>query len=262
VPPTLCGEVRVSLDILSQLGGERPRAWRSPRLADHPLLFDVLAGSGVTLDSTFGIGDLKYNLPVDTARSPKLQHRFHHQPLFEFPIALEDGRRMGAERAELASSNLPWFESIWEYTMLRNAANGSVTTLVVHPTRGHGADDDNIKLKVKAVEHVIEVARANRIAVDSLVHFGDFWRARSKVALDASYDAVSGYTGSFRIGDEAIENFTLEMGDAIASFDCPACGKVEVSGKRVVMRDRLPPRIQATFTAKPIQSGAKGKQRQ
>jgi hypothetical protein len=260
-PATLCGEVRVSLEILSKLTSERPRAWRSPNLADNPFLFDVLADSAVTLDSSFGIGDLKYNLPVDTALSPKLQHRFHHQPLFEFPIALEDGRRVSAERTELQSTNLHWFETQWEYTMLRNAANGSITTLVVRPTRGHGTDDDNIKVKVDAVEHLIKVARAHRIDVDSLVHFGDFWRARSKVAFDASYDAIAGYTGWFQTGDLAIQNLTFEMGDAIASFECAACGKVEVTGKRVVMRDRLAPGTRATFTAKPRDDAPKDKRR-
>jgi hypothetical protein len=225
------------------------------------LLFDVLADSGVTFDSSFGVGDLKYNLPVDTARSPKLQHRFHHRPLFEFPIALEDGKRVAAERVELLPANRPWFDSLWEYTMLRNAANGSITTLTVSPSRGHGAEDDNIKVKVEAVEHLIAVAQARGIAVDSLVHFGDFWRARSKVTFEASYDPVTGYTGSFRVGDEPIRNLTFEMGDAIASFECAACGKVEVAGKRVVMRDMLASGTRANFTAKPRDAAAKEKQR-
>jgi hypothetical protein len=216
--------VRVSLDILAKLTQEKPHAWRSPYLANNSFLFDVLADSGVTLDSSFAIGDLKYNLPVDTAIMPKLQHLFHRHALFEFPIAGEDGTNISArERREIQPKTLAWFENIWEYILLRNAQNESITTLLVRPTRGPGAADDNIGVKVRAVEHLIQVAKAHRILVDSLVHFGDFWRARSKVTFDASYDA----------------------------FECPACGKVAIDGKRVVMQNKLPPRLRATFTAMP-----------
>jgi hypothetical protein len=252
VPPTLCGEVRVSLEVLAKLVQARPRAWRSPYLASHPQLFDVLADSGVAFDSSFGVGDLKYNLPVDTAKTAKLQHLFHRHSLLEFPIAGEDGKRVSVdERKEMQARNLAWFADAWEYMMLRNAENQSITTLLVRPARGEVADDDNIKLKVAAVEHLIRVARAHGIAVDSLVHFGDFWRARSKVIFDAGYDSATGYRGFFQVGDEAIENLTFELGDVIESFDCPTCGTVEISGKRVVMRDRLAPGTRATFSALP-----------
>jgi hypothetical protein len=250
-PATLCGEVRVSVETLADIAHQRPRAWRSPNLSDNPLLFDVLADTGVLFDSSFAIGDLKYNLPVDAALSPKLQHRFHHRPLFEFPLVLEDGRRSGDERIELQSSNIEWFETVWRKVLLANAANSSITTLAVRPTRGHGAADDNIGVKVAAVEHLIETAEAHGIAVGSLVHFGDFWRARSKVAMDATYDAVTGYQGSLDIGNEPIEGLTLEMGDVIASFECTACGAIEIHGKRVVLRDKLGARTHATFTAHP-----------
>ena len=158
-PPTLCAEVRIALDLLTAASGARPRAWRSPYLANNPLLFDVLAEEGVTLDSSFGVGDLKYNLPVDTAVTPKLQHLFHHRRLFEFPIAGEDGRIVNHERMEVQANNLPWFVNAWEYTALRNAQNESITTILVHPTRGHRVADDNIKTKIAAVDHLIQFAR-------------------------------------------------------------------------------------------------------
>ena len=249
-PSSVCGEVRVSLEILGKLVEQRPRSWRSPYLAGNAHLFEVLADSGVTLDSSLAVGDLKYNLPVDTSRTPKLQHLFHQRALLEFPITGEDGTNVSArQRRELDADSKAWFAHAWEYTMLRNAENGSLTTLLVHPTRGDGASDDNIKVKVGVVEHVIRMAKAHGIATESLVRFGDFWRARSKVSFDATYDTAAGYAGTIVTGDEPVENLTLDFGDVLRSFDCKACGQVEVSGKLAVVRTKLAPRTRATFTA-------------
>src|SRR5262249_44464130 len=77
---TLCGEVRVALELLTPLTGARPRTWRSPYLLLNPEQFDVLAWSGIEFDSGFGIGDLKYNLPVDLEHVGFKQALFHHRP--------------------------------------------------------------------------------------------------------------------------------------------------------------------------------------
>ena len=86
------------------------------------------------------------------------------------------------------------------------------------------------------------------MAVDSLVHFGDFWRARAKVTFDATYDG-NGYSGFIRNGDEPVRDLTFEFGEPIRVFGCEACGKVELHGKRVVLRDTLAPGAFASFTA-------------
>ncbi len=245
-PRTVCGEVRTSLQTLDELTRMRTRAWRSPYLSNPPSLFDVLAESGVTLDSSFGLGDLKYNLPVDASSTSRLQRFFHHQPLFEFPIAGEDVRQApGDERA------MSWFEAVWEYMMLRNAANGSLTTLLVHPSRPQGGADDALGAKVEAVEHLIGLARSHGIAFDSLDHFGAFWSARSKVELEASYDATTGYTGRFRTGSAPVAGLTFEMGDELASFTVPGCGRAIVRGKLVVMLDTIPAQTTCTFSGRP-----------
>jgi hypothetical protein len=250
--PTLCGEVRVSLELLAGMAGARPRLWRSPFLAMNSSLFDVLADSGVTVDSSFAVGDLMSNLPVETARSPKLQKLFHGRSLVEVPISGEDGMRTPTrDRVELQERNLAWFLNAWEYILLRNAENTSVTTLDVRPSRGADAPEGNIASKVRAVEHMIQLARAHGIALDTVAHFGDFWRARGKVAVDAEYDVVTGYTGRFIVGDEPIEDLTLEFGDGITFFECPACGRVEIHGKRIVFRDRLAAGTVAKFVARP-----------
>jgi hypothetical protein len=260
--PTLCGEIRVPLEMLTTLTGERPRVWRSPFLFVHPVQFDVLRSEGIQTDSSFGIGDLKYNLPVDAERAGVLQDIFHHAPIYEFPIVMEDGigwiEHGEEKRRELQASNLTWFETGWEDALLGNAANGSLSTLLVHPSLGADVPDDNIELKINAVAWIIETAQAHKIPMDTLLHFGDFWRARAGVRVDASYDAQKGYQGVLEVGALPITDFTLEFGDALASFTCPGCGRIELHGKRsrrapsfrsppcLAPPSRPPPRAQAT----------------
>jgi hypothetical protein len=253
--PTLCGEIRVPLEMLTTLTGERPRVWRSPFLFVHPVQFDVLRSEGIQTDSSFGIGDLKYNLPVDAERAGVLQDIFHHAPIYEFPIVMEDGigwiEHGEEKRRELQASNLTWFETGWEDALLGNAANGSLSTLLVHPSLGADVPDDNIELKINAVAWIIETAQAHKIPMDTLLHFGDFWRARAGVRVDASYDAQKGYQGVLEVGALPITDFTLEFGDALASFTCPGCGRIELHGKRAVFRATLAPRTKLSFSALP-----------
>src|SRR5258705_7144492 len=88
---TLCGEVRVSKELLQQASGAAVTSWRSPYLYVHPDQFDVLWQNGFNVDSSFGVGDLKFNLPVSGARTGVQQSIFRGRPLHTFPIALEDG---------------------------------------------------------------------------------------------------------------------------------------------------------------------------
>jgi hypothetical protein len=254
-PATLCGEVKVNLDILAAITHERPRVWRSPYLLLNPALFDVLFQTGVVIDSGLGVGDLKSNLPVDTAHTGTLQRIFHHRPLYEIPVTCEDGLVLGegetSSRIELQAATAPRFKDAWEYTLARNADNGSVTTFLVHPSGGHGMPDDNLAVKVATVEWLIGVARARGLAIDSLAHFGDFWRARALTKVDGQFNLDAGYSGNIHVGALPITDFTLELGDEIDTFVCAACGQAEVHGKRVTIRKTLPAGAVATFTATP-----------
>ena len=248
--PTVCGEIRIPLEIAASVTGERPRVWRSGYLLTNPALFDVLAANGIETGSDFGVGDLKYNLPVDASKIGILQQTFHHRPIVEFPVVCEDGMGSAAfKRQELQQSNLEQFEAAWQNALLKNADNGSITTALVHPSRGRDSPDDNLALKVTAVERLIENAKAHGIAVDTLDHFGSFWRARAQVLLDGSYDSATGYRGTVKTGSVPVTDLTLEFGDPIANFACAACGTVEVHGKRVVIRSTVAGATTASFTA-------------
>jgi len=248
--PTVCGEIRVPLEIVTGITGERPHVWRSGYLLDNPVLFDVLAASGIDIASDFGVGDLKYNLPVDASKIGIMQQSFHHRPIFEFPVVCEDGQGTGAFlRVELQKTTLAEFETKWTNALLGNAGNGSITTTLVHPSRGREASDDNLQVKIDAVEQLIMTAKAHGIPVDTLDHFGKFWRARAQVKVDAAYDSSSGYTGTLSTGALPIADLTLEFGDPIATFSCKGCGTSEVHGSRVVVRSLVPANDRVSFSA-------------
>jgi hypothetical protein len=251
--PTVCGEVRVPLEIVAQITGVRPRVWRSGYLLANPALFDVLVASGVETASDYGVGDLKFNLPVDASKIGIMQQMFHHKSIFEFPVVCEDGIGTAAfKREELDRSNVDMFEEKWLNALLGNAENDSLTTALVHPSRGRDAADDNLQLKIDAVERLIVAAQAHQIPVDTLDHFGSFWRARAQVKIDGEFDSRTGYQGTITTGTLPVTDFTIEFGDKISSFTCKACGNTEVHENRVVVRSTLAPKTVANFSASTI----------
>ncbi len=236
---TLCGEVRVSLQLLAEVTGERPRVWRSPFLAIHPKQYDVLAQAGVLYDSGHAVGDLPHNLPLDLAAVGVHQDRFHHRPILEFPIALQDGLDVVEEgkrrHLDLGASNEHMFASRWDYVLLANAENRAVTTLSLRPSRGGDAGDDAMRAKMTALDRILTRAASTGAAVVSMDRMGDFWRARLDSRIDATWEGAA-YKGSILAGKATAPGVTLEFGDEIAAFSCPECrGDARVVGKRVVL---------------------------
>jgi hypothetical protein len=254
VSPTLCGEVRVSRELVSTANGVAPVAWRSPFLDINPSQYDVLAAAGVTLDSSYAVGDLKSNLPLSLAHTGRNQAFFHQLPLWSFPIVLEDGIGSIVEgvenRVEMSAANMNQFMSMWTYALLRNADNGAHTLSLLHPSYGVDVPDTNIVNKLAVLERYLAEARARQVRLtDTLADVGDFWRAREETTVDASYENGR-YDGTVATGAHAIAGLTLEFGDTIARFDCAACGSsVLVSGKRVTLMDTVPARSVLSFSA-------------
>jgi peptidoglycan/xylan/chitin deacetylase (PgdA/CDA1 family) len=251
---TLCGEIRVSRDMIAEVMGGPPRVWRSPYLALPPQLFELLAKNGFAFDSGFGVGDLPYNLPLDLAAVGFHQNRFRRSPLIEFPVACEDGDdelRNGAHhRMELRDASRAKFASMWQYVLLRNAQNRALTTLLVHPSRGRDLPPENLRTKVDALGAFLDRAAAAGVLIRPLEEVGNFWRARLDASLDATYEAASGYSGTLTIGQATAAGLTLEFGDVVHDFSCAACGRFRVHGKRVVLVEALPVGTKAAFTAR------------
>ncbi len=250
---TVCGEIHISRDMVGEVMGHPPRVWRSPYLAVPARLAPLLARNGFAYDSSYAIGDLPYNLPIDLSTVGYHQERFEHAKLIEFPISCEDGfveKGLGpTHRVELQASTRSRFASLWRYTLLRNAQNRSTTTLLLHPSRGRDQPWDNLQLKIDVLASYLKDALGYDVIVRPMEEMGDFWRARLDSTLDASFETDGGYTGTLTIGATSAPGLTLEFGDAIKNFTCAECGKTKIHGKRVVLLDAVPPRTKATFVA-------------
>ncbi len=251
---SLCGEILVNQELLSLATGRRARAFRSPFLLVHPDQFDVLAGAGIVADSSYLVGSLKYNLPLATASTGVNQETFHHQPLYEFPIAGEDGMLVVdgmPVKADLEPSTLPTFASLWKRVLLLNRANQAYTTVLIHPTdystSAPGAPNGP-SAKVRGAEGLLDAAADARVRLDTIETVTDFWRGREGLTVDGRYGAT-GYQGTIRTGHRPITNLTLELGDTIASFTCAGCGPIKRVGKRVVLGSTLAPGQTLTFVA-------------
>lgn len=251
--PTLCGEVHVSLDILRRITGRSPRVWRAPYLEINPAEFPVMAAAGVAYDTSFGIGDLPYNLPLDLEHFGLHQDRFQHARILEMPVAGEDGSDTSAagphHRQELEPASRAEFVAQWEYIALSNLRNRSFTTVLVHPSRGLNQPIENLQTKVLAVSELLDRVAPLDLVTRRMEDIGDFWRARLEANLDASYDDATGYRGTLTIGKTTAPGLTLEFGDSITRFTCASCGRTEVHGKRVVLTEALPVGARTSFVA-------------
>lgn len=250
---TLCGEIGVSTDLITQATGIRPRVFRAPYLLVHPNLFDVLAEKGFIADSSFAVGDYKFNLPFSLDRIGIRPDLFHHRPIVEFPIACEDGlgtiKNGVTTREELQASNLAQFLDKWKSTIQGNASNGAFTTILIHPSYGLGVGYKNLPIKIKAINQILHFAQDEGLKIDTMEHIADFWRARESTDLSASYDPNTGYSGTLTTGEAPIQNLTLEFGDPFQTFVCEKCGTTRIVGNRVVIESSLPAHTSASFTA-------------
>ena len=252
---TLCGEIRVALELLTGVVGQAPRLWRAPYLQVNPSMFDVIAAQGIISDSSYAIGDFKTNLPMSLARTGISQEVFRHRPIFEHLIGIEDG--LGyvvggvVGREEISPTNFPHFFNAWTYAALRNATNGAHSIALVHPSAGIGVPQSNIGVKFTAADRLLTLAEGAGIRTDLGVEaVADFWRGREGTSVDADYDSARGYRGTIVVGAVPVTGLTLEFGDAVTAFSCDTCGAYTLAGRRVVLRDALPPGRRATFTAR------------
>jgi hypothetical protein len=251
---SLCGEIKVSRDLVAEIAARAPRVWRSPYLDINPRLFPELEKQGFLYDSSLAVGDLPQNLPVDVANVGVFQHHFHHAALLEFPIVCEDGldvvERGHHRREELKAENRARFSTLWRLALLGNLHNRALTTVLLHPSRGLDAPLENVAVKMEALAGLLDDAASLDVMVRTMEEMGDFWRARLDTALDATFDTATGYRGTLSIGRATAPGITIEFGDVIKSFSCAACGEVKVRGKRVVLVNALPAGTQAIFSAR------------
>ncbi len=257
--PTECGETVVNLQILQAAlpaGQPKVQAWRAPYLGVHVNAYDVLAAQGVQYDASWGLGDIQTNAIVSVARFPSAQWKFHAQPMWMFPLILEDGiggvDSSGATtRVELQRANERWFLTNWTYVTLNNAANHMVTTQLVHPSYGLGVGPENLAIKVEAVGKFVDKIKPLSVLLEQVVSMGDFWKARDPVALVVNYDPVTGYSGTVTTGVLPASRLVLEFGDNIKTFAMGGLSASTIVNNRVALGSTLAANTTYSFTAKP-----------
>ena len=254
--PTVCGELRVSIEILKSLlpPDQPPRAWRSPYLDVPPTLYQDLQALGIRYDSSFTTGDVEGNFPVYVPRTADLQQNGGNGDLYSFPITQEDGlggvTPEGQEtRWELQASNRQMFMGRWTYILLQNLRNHAWNTVLLHPSYGIGTDATNLAVKLDFFRAFLTRALSYDVYVDRIAELGDFWRGRELTTVDATYTPGQGYAGTIKTGKADAPHFSLEFTDHIATFTSPEGGDVEIRDGRVVFKKTLPAGQTFTFTA-------------
>ena len=251
---TVCGEVRVTLEILQPLlpAGQVVRAWRSPYLSVHPDLFRVLQAHGIRYDTSYGIGDVRTNFPLSVRRTPWLDKAVLGTDVWTFPIVQEDG--LGDEldtkkRTELQKGNLQTFLNVWEHALRGNLGNGAWNTFLVHPSYGVGTKPDNVKVKVEATDKFIRLAQKLDVRFEAMEPAGDFWRGRASARLSAAWHPQTGYAGKITVGADPAPRYSLEFSDHIKTFTCAGAGPTTIRGGRVTFQQPLAPGKEYSFTA-------------
>ncbi len=254
--PTVCGEIRVSIEILdSLLPKEQPiRAWRTPYLQTPMGLYKTLEKSGIMYDSSYSTGDVLGSLPTYVPRNPGLSESGGDGDVYSFPIVEEDGLGDSLDdgsytRWELQSANASFFMGRWTWALLENARNNGWSTYLLHPSYGIGTNPSNLAVKLDVMRRFLTRALTMDVRVERITAAGDFWRGRERTNVDAHYVPGKGYQGTIHVGKYDAPRFSLEFGDKIASFDCPDGGKTQVKDRRVVFEKPLPAGATLLFTA-------------
>ncbi len=254
--PTVCGEVRVSVEILDGLlPKDQPiRAWRTPYLQTPATLYKDLTDLGIPYDSSFSEGDVLGSLPTYVPNNAGLREAGGIGDVYSFPIVQEDGLGDVLDdgsftRQELQLANADTFMGRWTWPLLENARNNGWSTMLLHPSYGVGTSANNLAVKLATLRRFLTRAIAQDLRVERITAAGDFWRGRQGTTVDAHYVSGKGYQGTIRVGKLDAPHFSLEFGDNLATFDCPDGGKNQIKGRRVVFEKPLVAGATLLFTA-------------
>jgi peptidoglycan/xylan/chitin deacetylase (PgdA/CDA1 family) len=171
--PTLCGEVKVSKELLLGAGVKEVVTFRSGELLYHPHLPEVLERFGYRYSSCLSAEDVLSYFPY------RYMHDFYtlKEPskIWEFPLVYEDEKfpplifRLGQAKELLK----------------KVARNGGVFTMLLHP------DLTWWKLKnfdIDFLERFLKSLPAD-IKVSTMAEFGHFWDLRDRIVWRYSKDA-------------------------------------------------------------------------
>ena len=163
--PTLCGEVKVSKELLLGAGVKEVVSFRSGELLYHPRLPEVLERFGYRYSSCFSAEDVMSYFPYRYYRD--FYPLKEPSKIWEIPLAYEDEEfpplifRLGKAKELLK----------------KISENGGVFTILIHPdlTLWRLKNLDLLFLK-KFLEEI-----GPDIAVKNMKEFGDFWDLRDRL---------------------------------------------------------------------------------
>ncbi len=254
--PTVCGEMRVSREILNDLlpADQQIEVWRTPYLEPPPFLYETLDKLGIMFDTSYSQGDANGNLPIYVPRSPDMREAGGLGNVYTMPLVEEDGigdiLDDGTQtRWELQAANTELFMGKWTWAFLENMRNNSWNTYLLHPSYGIGTNSDNLAVKLETMKRFLSRVLTYDMRVERISAAAKFWRGRDQTQVDASYQAGKGYAGTIQVGPFDAPQFSLEFGDNIANFDCPGGGTVHTRGRRVVFDTVLKAGTKLVFTA-------------
>lgn len=241
--PTLCGELRVSQELVEAVAGRPVVSFRSPFLDFHRQLPETLDRCGYACDSSFSAPDVLTNYPYLLMESTLF---VTETAVIELPVTLaDDGMTPDDQDA---------FLDKWKDVIDANTDNNAINVLLIHPSRGPECeahpDCDDVEFKLNAEQEIVDYARGKDLLIADLTSFCGFWRARDRVLVEANHDSrANTYTVTVTNNDsEVISGLTLTLGDPvrIASHDSPYT--ITAVGDRVVI-ERMTPGQAVRFTA-------------
>ncbi len=168
---TINGEARVSKELLDRdIEGQNTRTFRAGYLASPPELIAILASSGYGYDSSFSANDVLTTFPYFalTERRPGSAE----SGIIEIPVTLDDSLEF------LTEETLSDAVEQWKNVMDANAANNSITVLLVHPS-----DSRKKTFKLEAQSALMDYASRKGAWMGTMGSFGEFWWARSKTHI-------------------------------------------------------------------------------
>jgi len=167
---TIRGEVAVSKELLDRdIPGQNTISYRSGNLAFPRALVGVLEEYGYKYDSTFSSNDILTAFPFFA-----FSERLTGSPVtdvIEIPVSIDDS--MGFLNKQSVKDVI----SLWNDIIKKNADNGAVTVLLMHPS-----DTRDNDYKLIAQEGIMKFVKSRDGWMGSISEYGDFWRNRA--ALD------------------------------------------------------------------------------
>jgi peptidoglycan/xylan/chitin deacetylase (PgdA/CDA1 family) len=217
VDATVRGEVRVSKWVLETNGIDDLQSFRAGHLLFNKHLIASLEEADYLFDASMGVYHCACNFPFRQFRNQSFYQPSH---IIEIPMTISD-----YDWVDNLTALVPSFKQV----ILKNAANGAVTTLLIHPTRKVD--------KLEALEQILTWLPED-IWVGTVEEFGRFWNSRYGLNPEVSV-TDKGYIVRFT-SDRPTEQVTVNLNSSASSI---------VSRTDVEVQDRT------TLILPPLESG-------